>query len=140
MFKVPFRGDCTLCWYWLNGWPSLFRGGWTFCWYWLNCDHHCLEVLVRFFILVELGPSLLRGDCTFCWYWWNCWSSLCKLSNLLIYTCTYQKNRWFSLTAFAIWYIGAMWCQLWNRNYCGQTQQHIPNMSLTNKQTSFFSV
>jgi hypothetical protein len=68
------------------------------------------------------------------------WPSLFKLFYLLIYMCTFQTNRWSSLTAFAIWYIGAMWCQLWNRNYCGQTQQHIPNMSLTNTQASFFSV
>ena len=107
--------------------------------WWLQLSQDKMWFLMLL-ILVILWPSLLRGDCMFCWYWWNCWSSLFRLSNLLIYMCTYQTNRWSSLTAFAIWYIGAMWCQLWNRHYGRQKQQHTPNMSLTNTQTSFFSV
>ena len=44
---VDVRGDCLLCWYWWNCWPSLFKcfvdiGG--------IVDHHCLNVLL---ILVE---------------------------------------------------------------------------------------
>jgi hypothetical protein len=43
-----FRGDCFLCWYGWNCWPSLFRGDCLICWYWRNC-----------------WPSLFRGDCLF---------------------------------------------------------------------------
>jgi hypothetical protein len=44
---VDVRGDCLLCWYWWNCWPSLFK-------YFVDIggivDHHCLNVLL---ILVE---------------------------------------------------------------------------------------
>ena len=79
---VEVRGDCSLCWYWWNYWPSLFKLS-LFCWYWWNywpsrlnflcfvdiggiIDHHCLSCLL------------------FCWQWWNYWPSLFKLSFVLL--------------------------------------------------------
>ena len=50
---VEVRGDCSLCWYWWNYWPSQFKLS-LFCWYWWNYWPSLFKLSLVLLILVEL--------------------------------------------------------------------------------------
>jgi hypothetical protein len=81
---------CSFCWYWWNGWPSLF----IVCFVDISgiVDHHCL--LFVLLILVEL--LTITVYCLFCWYWWNYWPSLFIVCFVDIGGIVTNNKQWWS--------------------------------------------
>ena len=54
LFEV--RGDCSLCWYWWNCWPSFRRS-------FLNCMYTCVSKITPIHVLISLISKDTSLDC-----------------------------------------------------------------------------
>jgi hypothetical protein len=71
------------CWHWWNCWSSLFKLSFVL----LTLVELLIITVYTFFCFVDIG-GIVDHHCLyfllFCWHWWNCWSSLFKLSFVLL--------------------------------------------------------